>query len=76
MMANEKEARQAQREKQISAAATLRLARSGGGIVHYTKANPVRAARQRNPTRASREDIDGQASSWPDRFVIARSPGT
>ena len=75
-MENEKEARRAQPEKQISAAATLRLARSGGGIVRYMRANQVRAARQKNPTRASRQDIDERALCWPDRFVIARSPGT
>jgi hypothetical protein len=74
-MENEKEARQARREKQISTAATLHFRGNGGGAVHHTRVNPAPAARQRNPTLVSREEIDGRAVSWTDRFVVARSQG-
>src|SRR6266487_7211587 len=76
VMKDEEEVRRAQYEKQISAAETRHFQAKRGGIVHYRKATPARAAQRKNPTLPSQEEIDGRALSWPDCFVIARSRGT
>ena len=75
VMENEKEGRRASRERPISAAATLRFARSGGGTVRYMKANQVRDFQPRNANRFPQQAIDGRGLCW-SRRCTARSPST